>query len=92
MLNYQLKHKEKINLLQSKKVPKELQQKLDEALELFIEKDADSVISMTEIPHSYSPDSAMLVNKNGELKDYLEGKKIYLRQNKNNKLIKIKLI
>jgi len=30
-----LKHKEKINLLQSKKVPKELQQKLDEALELF---------------------------------------------------------
>ncbi|KXJ59878.1 MAG: hypothetical protein AXW14_00965 [Alteromonas sp. Nap_26] len=30
-----LKHKEKINLLQNKKVPKELKKKLDEALELF---------------------------------------------------------
>jgi len=64
-----LKHKEKINLIQSKKVPKELQRKVAEALELFnnesallewLENKANDVKAAKE---NYQSDIKLIANK-----------------------------
>ncbi|WP_394220643.1 FapA family protein [Alteromonas gracilis] len=64
-----LKHKEKINLIQSKKVPKELQKKVAEALELFnnesallewLENKANDVKAAKE---NYQSDIRLIANK-----------------------------
>lgn len=41
---------------------------LDKAIEKFIEKDSDSLVSVQKIPHEYNPHWAFEVNENGNLK------------------------
>jgi len=44
---------------------------IDEAVELFISKRNDSLVSVVEIPHNFSPYSAMEKKKDGTIKNFL---------------------
>ncbi len=64
-----LKHREKINLLQSKKVPKELQRKVTEALELFKNESAllewleNKASEVQRAKENYQSDIKLIANK-----------------------------
>jgi CMP-N-acetylneuraminic acid synthetase len=52
---------------------------IDEAIDLFQASGADSVVSVTEIPHQYSPASALRM-VDGRLVPYQEGQRLVLRR------------
>ncbi len=62
---------------------------IDEALELFINSDADSLVSVVEIPHNYSPFSAMNydgqyirpIDKHDEKENIKQKKPVYYARN-----------
>jgi CMP-N-acetylneuraminic acid synthetase len=57
---------------------------IDEAIELFIEKEADSIVSIVQVPHNCSPASILKLHSDGTLRNYLETKenRILQRQKK----------
>lgn len=55
---------------------------IDEAIRLFIRRDADTVVSVVPVPHRYNPVSVMVVEKSGHLKPFREGPLILRRQDK----------
>lgn len=56
---------------------------IDEALELFLKSDADSLVSVVDVPHNYNPVSLMK-KESGKLKPFLsgEGFRVLRRQDK----------
>lgn len=62
--------------------PLRTRQHIDQAIELCLEREASSVVSVVKVPHQYSPESVMVENERGFLEDYLSGEKVYLRQQK----------
>ena len=45
---------------------------IEEALELFMDGDADSLVSVTEVEHNMNPYSVMKLNNNGTISAFLE--------------------
>ncbi len=57
-------------------------QHINESIELFQNSDADSLVSVTKVPHNFTPDSLMKLEK-GYLTDYIPSeKKTFRRQEK----------
>lgn len=54
---------------------------IDEAIQLFLETKASSVVSVTQVPHQYIPDCLLSINNNGFL-DPVSSKKYLNRQAK----------
>jgi CMP-N,N'-diacetyllegionaminic acid synthase len=54
---------------------------IDEAIELLIETSADSVVSVVEVPHQYTPNSVMRV-VDGRLVDFISAPPVFRRQDK----------
>jgi CMP-N,N'-diacetyllegionaminic acid synthase len=54
---------------------------IDEAIDIMLNNDADSVVSMVRVPHQYSPNSLMYLS-DGKLFHYNDEIKIYRRQDK----------
>jgi CMP-N-acetylneuraminic acid synthetase len=52
---------------------------IDEAIDLFVEKGADTVVSVTEVPHQFNPVSLMKID-DGRLSSYLENSTAILRR------------
>ena len=58
-------------------------QHIDEALNKLINSDADSIVSVIEVPHQFNPFSVMKLNVEGNLAFFIkEGKKYSRRQDK----------
>ena len=55
---------------------------IDEAAQVFQGHSADTVVSVAEVPHQFSPVSLMQINENHQLHPYLEGPMILRRQEK----------
>lgn len=45
---------------------------IDEALNIFLSNDADSLVSITEVSHNMNPYSVMRLNDNGTIKQFLD--------------------
>ena len=54
---------------------------IDEAIQLFLESNASSVVSVTTVPHQYSPECLLKINNEGFL-DPISSKKYFNRQDK----------
>ena len=52
---------------------------IDEAIQILIETDADSVVSVTEVPHQYNPCSIMKIEQ-GRLLSFMKGAEAYTRR------------
>lgn len=58
-------------------------QHIDEALNKLVNSDADSIVSVTEVPHQFNPFSVMKLDVEGNLAFFIkEGKKYSRRQDK----------
>jgi CMP-N-acetylneuraminic acid synthetase len=55
---------------------------IDEALDLLVNSDADTVVSVVEVPHQYSPVSLLEIDKGGFIRPYLQQLMILRRQDK----------
>ncbi len=55
---------------------------IDAAVGLLLEKDADTVVSVVEVPHQFNPVSLMRLDEDGWLRPYQEGAMILRRQDK----------
>lgn len=55
---------------------------IDKALDLFKDKDADSLVSVVQVPHNMTPASLMVKDGYGMLTHYESGEKCYRRQDK----------
>jgi len=56
-------------------------QHIDGALDLFMNNnEADSLVSVTEVPHNMNPHSIMLLNKKGYLENYINQDQLVLRR------------
>lgn len=55
---------------------------IDAALELLASSQADTVVSMVEVPHQFNPVSVMQQQEDGSLVPFLEGPQILRRQEK----------
>ena len=55
---------------------------IDTAVGLFREKQADSVVSMMEVPHQFNPVSLMVESADGTLRSFLDGPQTLRRQDK----------
>jgi CMP-N-acetylneuraminic acid synthetase len=65
--------------------PLRMSNHIDEAVQLLInDKEADSIVSVTDVPHNYSPESVMIIN-NGYLKSFIkQNEMLNMRQLKSN--------
>lgn len=52
--------------------PLRLSQHVDEALESFLEAEADSLVSVVDVPHNMNPYSVMELGKDGYLSNFME--------------------
>jgi len=55
---------------------------IDEAIDLLVESDADTVVSVVSVPHNFNPVSVMRLDEQGHLTPYIEGPQILRRQDK----------
>lgn len=55
---------------------------IDAAIQLFFEQNADSVVSVIEVPHQFNPVSLMQLDEENQLHPYLQGSMILRRQEK----------
>ena len=55
---------------------------IDEAIQIFQDHQADTVVSVTEVPHQLNPVSLMQIDETQQLHPYLEGPLILRRQEK----------
>lgn len=55
---------------------------IDSALNLFLDSNADTLVSVQELPHHFNPTSLMKLDDQGYLLPYQEGEMILRRQNK----------
>jgi CMP-N,N'-diacetyllegionaminic acid synthase len=55
---------------------------IDAAVDLLLDSDADTLVSVQAVPHNFSPVSVMQLDDRGYLKPYLEGDLILRRQDK----------
>ena len=55
---------------------------IDTALSLFLDSDADTLVSIQEVPHQNKPVSLMQVDDQGYLRPYQEGEMLLRRQDK----------
>jgi len=53
---------------------------IDQAVQLFFEMQASSVVSVTEVPHHFNPEGLYIFNEQGGLCELEKSKKIYQRQ------------
>jgi CMP-N-acetylneuraminic acid synthetase len=55
---------------------------IDEAVALLLDSDAETLVSVVEVPHQYSPASIMTMHAGGRLTPFLPGPPILRRQDK----------
>jgi CMP-N,N'-diacetyllegionaminic acid synthase len=55
---------------------------IDGAVELLLDSGAETVVSVVEVPHQYSPSSVMTMHEDGRLTPFLPGPVILRRQDK----------
>ena len=55
---------------------------IDAAVDLILESNADTVVSVQAVPHNFTPDSIMQIDENGYLKPFMEGELVLRRQEK----------
>lgn len=55
---------------------------IDEAIDLLLESDADSVVSVVSVPHNFNPVSVMTLDGQGYLTPFVDGPQILRRQDK----------
>ena len=71
MLERQENYKPDLIVLLQPTSPLRTSKHIDEALELFINQNADSLVSVTEVPHNMKPYSVMKSKKNGTIVPFL---------------------
>jgi CMP-N,N'-diacetyllegionaminic acid synthase len=55
---------------------------IDEAVQLLLDSGAETVVSVVEVPHQYSPASLMILDEEGRLTPFQPGPQILRRQDK----------
>jgi CMP-N-acetylneuraminic acid synthetase len=55
---------------------------IDEAVDLLVDSGADTVVSVVEVPHQFSPGSLMEIDRDGFIHPYLQQPMIFRRQDK----------